>query len=261
MTLFLLLMNLLAALLAIQLFQVSRPSLSRSNPKLTPFLLLLLRETSRKTDRRRSSSTRSTTLSSGCIRSSARRIGRILSTQQCVRVVSREWKEGYELNDVPPSRLVSLQLEAEFPFHQGVIAGIFFCGWLMFSNCSCFFSSIPSLTSDRTPKPTFPLLSTRPVILLQLFIAVIQENFSVAEELKKKQQIEAFIKKTQPKSSHSSWLDRWNPYRLLKGKPKAIAVQNLPPNLVLPLKKSIVRDFADAGASVSSSESILGQEN
>jgi len=102
---------------------------------------------------------------------------------------------------------------------------------------------------------------TRSVILLQLFIAVIQENFSVAEELKRKQQIEAFIKKTQPKSSHSSWLDRWNPYRLLKGKPKAIAVQNLPPNLVLPLKKSIVRDFADVGAGVSSSDSILDEEN
>ncbi|KAL7418234.1 Ion transport protein-domain-containing protein [Mrakia frigida] len=111
-------------------------------------------------------------------------------------------------------------LEAEFPFHQGVIGGLFLCGWLMFSN----------------------------FILLQLFIAVIQENFSVAEELKRKQQIEAFIKKTQPKTSHSSWLDRWNPYRLLKAKPRAIAVQNLPPNLVLPLKKSIVREFSDAGA-------------
>ena len=73
----------------------------------------------------------------------------------------------------------------------------------------------------------------------------------MAEELKRKQQIEAFIRKTQPKSTHSSFLDRWNPYRLLKGKPKAIAVDNLPPNLVLPLKKSIVRDFADLGATVS----------
>lgn len=75
-----------------------------------------------------------------------------------------------------------------------------------------------------------------------------QENFSVAEELKRKQQIEAFIRRTQPKSTHSTFLDRWNPYRLFKGKPKAIAVDNLPPNLVLPLKKSIVRDFADARA-------------
>ena len=27
------------------------------------------------------------------------------------------------------------KLDAEFPFHQGVIGGLFLCGWLMFSNC------------------------------------------------------------------------------------------------------------------------------
>jgi hypothetical protein len=90
-----------------------------------------------------------------------------------------------------------------------------------------------------------------PLLVFLRFIAVIQENFSVAEELKRKEQLDAFIKKTQPKGQNSSWLDRWNPYRLFKAKPKAIEVQNLPANLVLPLKRSIVRDFAKEGGGVS----------
>jgi hypothetical protein len=76
------------------------------------------------------------------------------------------------------------------------------------------------------------------------------ENFDIAEEEKRKQQIEAFVKRSQPKSMHSSFVERFNAYRFFKGKPKAISV-NLPPQLVLPLKKSIVRDFYVAEEDVS----------
>lgn len=77
---------------------------------------------------------------------------------------------------------------------------------------------------------------------MQMFIAVINENFSVAEEQKRKQQIESFIRKTEPVSAHVSWIERLNPYRLIKGRHKAVRVDSVPQNLILPLKQSIGQD-------------------
>jgi hypothetical protein len=94
------------------------------------------------------------------------------------------------------------------------------------------------------------------VILLQMFIAVINEvsskgqivyradfqNFAVAEEEKRKEQIEAFIRKSEPASAHVSWIDRLNPYRLMKAHHHSVKVETLPPNLVLPLKQNVGLD-------------------
>ncbi|TXT15853.1 hypothetical protein VHUM_00356 [Vanrija humicola] len=85
-----------------------------------------------------------------------------------------------------------------------------------------------------------------------MFIAVINENFEVAEEQKRKQQIENFIRKSAPVSTHVTLLERLNPYRLLKARHKAVRVDALPPNLILPLKQSI---GADVGAPVIEDES------
>ena len=75
-----------------------------------------------------------------------------------------------------------------------------------------------------------------------MFIAVINENFAIAEEQKRKQQMEAFIRKTEPVSAHVSWIDRLNPYRLMKAHHNSIKVDTLPANLVLPLKQSVGTD-------------------
>ncbi|WWC70741.1 uncharacterized protein I206_104692 [Kwoniella pini CBS 10737] len=99
-------------------------------------------------------------------------------------------------------------------FKQDWIAAIFLCGWMLFS----FF------------------------ILVQLFIAVINENFAIAEEQKRKQQVEAFIRRAEPQSAHISWIDRLNPYRLMSARHNAVKVGTLPPNLVLPLKQNIGAD-------------------
>lgn len=80
-----------------------------------------------------------------------------------------------------------------------------------------------------------------------MFIAVINENFEIAEEQKRKQQIENFIRKSAPVSTHVTLLERLNPYRLLKARHKAVRVDALPANLILPLKQSI---GADVGAPV-----------
>lgn len=50
----------------------------------------------------------------------------------------------------------------------------------------------------------------------------------MAEETKKKQQIEAFLRQTEPRAPHDTWIDRLNPYRFMK--PKNTIVQNLPRN-------------------------------
>ncbi|KAK8858595.1 hypothetical protein IAR55_002824 [Kwoniella newhampshirensis] len=101
-------------------------------------------------------------------------------------------------------------------FKQEWIAAIFLCGWFLFSN----------------------------FIVLQMFIAVINENFAIAEEQKRKQQIEAFIRKAEMPSAHVSWIDRLNPYRLMTARHTAVKVDTLPPNLVLPLKQNFGADIA-----------------
>ncbi|WWD18487.1 hypothetical protein CI109_102939 [Kwoniella shandongensis] len=105
---------------------------------------------------------------------------------------------------------------SEKPFRQEWIGAIFLCGWFLFSN----------------------------FIVMQMFIAVINENFAVAEEQKRKQQIEAFIRKAEMPSAHVSWIDRLNPYRLMTARHTAVKVDTLPPNLVLPLKQNIGADVS-----------------
>ncbi|WVQ96668.1 hypothetical protein IAU59_003774 [Kwoniella sp. CBS 9459] len=110
---------------------------------------------------------------------------------------------------------------SEDQYKQNIIAAIFLCGWFLFSN----------------------------FIVLQMFIAVINENFAIAEEQKRKQQIEAFIRKAEPQSAHVSWIDRLNPYRLMTARHTAVKVATLPPNLVLPLKQNIGADVGSVPTS------------
>jgi hypothetical protein len=68
---------------------------------------------------------------------------------------------------------------------------------------------------------------------MQMFIAVIGENFAVAEEEKRKQQVVDFIQKSQPRSAEPTWVEKLNPYKYLRAKPNAIQVKNLPPEVRL----------------------------
>ncbi|THH14934.1 hypothetical protein EW146_g5467 [Bondarzewia mesenterica] len=80
-------------------------------------------------------------------------------------------------------------------------------------------------------------------IVLQMFIAVINENFNVAEESKRGQQANHYWAAQQPQQTKETWRRRFNPYRWFKASPKAIVVENLPSNLVLPMQKSLVQDY------------------
>ena len=80
-------------------------------------------------------------------------------------------------------------------------------------------------------------------IVLQMFIAVINENFDVAEEQKRSRQASHFWAAQRPQKARAAWIRRMNPYRWFEAKPKAIAVDQLPANLVLPMQKSLVQDY------------------
>lgn len=76
-----------------------------------------------------------------------------------------------------------------------------------------------------------------------MFIAVINENFDVAEELKKGKQASNYWATHQPKAGKVTWMRRLNPYRWVRANPVKVKVENLPSNLVLPMQKSLVQDY------------------
>ncbi|CAA7264458.1 unnamed protein product [Cyclocybe aegerita] len=115
---------------------------------------------------------------------------------------------------------------AEVPLGQTVIVVIFISAWMLFAN----------------------------FIMLQMFIAVINENFEVAEEQKKGKQASNYY--SQQKARHGSvpWLRRLNPYRWVKANPETAKVTNLPSNLVLPMQKNLVQDYALSRSNTRSSQ-------
>lgn len=78
-------------------------------------------------------------------------------------------------------------LSTERNYHQAVIAGIFLVGWFIFAN----------------------------FIVLQMFIAVINENFRVAEGDKYKRQMEAYLKRSEPRrmSRLERLMQMFSPFR------------------------------------------------
>lgn len=76
-----------------------------------------------------------------------------------------------------------------------------------------------------------------------MFIAVINENFDVAEEAKRGKQATSFWAKQLPNSTNNPWLRRLNPYRWFSPNPKSMTVESLPSNLVLPMQKALVQDY------------------
>ncbi|KAF8146232.1 Ion transport protein-domain-containing protein [Mycena galopus ATCC 62051] len=105
---------------------------------------------------------------------------------------------------------------AEEIFGQSIISVLFISGWLLFAN----------------------------FIILQMFIAVINENFDVAEEAKKGQQATNYwVEASRPTAAHITWLRKLNPYRWIRASPVEVKVESLPANLVLPMQKSLVTDY------------------
>jgi len=120
---------------------------------------------------------------------------------------------------------------AEIPLGQTVIALIFIAAWMLFANCK-YLNVVFGITNQLFL-----------VIVLQMFIAVINENFEVAEEQKKAKQASNYYSQHKARHGTVTWLRNLNPYRWVKANPKTAKVTNLPSNLVLPMQKTLVQDY------------------
>ncbi|KAF5368727.1 hypothetical protein D9757_010428 [Collybiopsis confluens] len=110
---------------------------------------------------------------------------------------------------------------AELHLGQTVLVVLFVTMWLLFAN----------------------------FIILQMFIAVINENFDVAEEQKRRKQASHYWSTHQVEAGKATWVRRLNPYRWVKPNPVKVKVENLPPNLVLPMQQALVQEYTSSGDS------------
>lgn len=124
---------------------------------------------------------------------------------------------------------------ASQPVQQSIVVILFLTGWMLFANCTSS-SPIASFFTSFSGTPA--------VIMLQMFIAVINENFDVAEEAKKGRQASHYWASQRQEKTQVSWMKKLNPYRWFAPAPKAIAVDNLPSSLVLPMQKALVQDYS-----------------
>ena len=84
--------------------------------------------------------------------------------------------------------------------------------------------------------------------MLQMFIAVINENFDVAEESKRSRQASHYGASHRPQQARAAWIRKLNPYRWFKAQPKAIEVE-LPSSHTRPLARFVfARDPKNARA-------------
>jgi len=68
--------------------------------------------------------------------------------------------------------------------------------------------------SQSGPPSDLPHLSL--VIVLQMSIAIIDENFSIAEEVKRSQQARRYFQIEEPDKTKATWIQWLNPYRWFK---------------------------------------------
>lgn len=93
-----------------------------------------------------------------------------------------------------------------------------------------------------------------------MFIAVLQENFEIAEEQKHKIQLQTYKRDVDPKDKKDDVIYRWNFYKYFQAKPKALAVENIPYNLILHTQKSRVRDFLTDNDNSIEKKNIIGNK-
>jgi hypothetical protein len=102
------------------------------------------------------------------------------------------------------------------------------------------------------------------VIVLQMFIAVINENFQVAEEAKRERQASNYVANYQAEVRRPAWVRRLNPYRWVRANPVTVRVEHLPSNLVLPIQEALVNSYAvprQSNTAPSVSHAIIRQFN
>lgn len=91
-----------------------------------------------------------------------------------------------------------------------------------------------------------------------MFVAVINENFAVAEEAKKEKQVDKFWETQNAREGKPSWMRVLNPYRWFKANPVTVRVAELPSGLVLPMQKNLVVGYSNTSGTGSNTNTGLG---
>ena len=55
--------------------------------------------------------------------------------------------------------------------------------------------------------------------------------------------VSLYFRTQEPDKNRQTWVRKLNPYRWFDPSPRAIVVENLPSNLVLPMQKALVQDY------------------
>jgi hypothetical protein len=85
------------------------------------------------------------------------------------------------------TQLLYLATEVQAPYGVGWISAIFLIGWFILSNCGFSDPDFTEYLQGANDVASFA------VIVLNMFIAVIQENFDVTEDEKRMYQVKAFL--------------------------------------------------------------------
>lgn len=92
------------------------------------------------------------------------------------------------------------------------------------------------------------------MVLVNLFIAVLLENFEIAEEEKRQQQIRQYARKTENIGEHDPVISKWNLYRYFKPHPQGLQISSMPTNLIWNAKKNVVREFMNEASETTYAE-------
>lgn len=124
-----------------------------------------------------------------------------------------------------------------------VVNYLFFGGWFIIANC-------PHLSDTCLEKPTDEMVPT--VIVLQMFIAVINEGFEMFEDEKLKEQEARFAQGRQVKQPMlASIIRKINFYRKMKPKPIMSVAHIVPKAAVDSSRQAMLEEYLQGKAEVS----------
>ncbi|KAI9303230.1 Ion transport protein-domain-containing protein [Cunninghamella echinulata] len=81
-------------------------------------------------------------------------------------------------------------------------------------------------------------------IMVNMFIAILMENFETAEEEKRQRQVQQYAQRHDSVNQNEIVItSKWNIYRYIRPNPTTIDIDGIPTNLKIPVQKSDIKEF------------------
>jgi hypothetical protein len=136
--------------------------------------------------------------------------------------------------------ILYLVTQEQSPYGVGWISAMFLIGWFVLSNCGFSDSGFTDYLQGANDLASFA------VIVLNMFIAVIQENFDVTEDEKRMHQVKAFLQNKSYKAP-SQGLKLSSLFSKKRDKMNTEAAQSKQAAFEMLTKQAIVESFLDEG--------------